>query len=57
MGRALGEASDLNEFFSALPPLVDRLVARTASFCNERSGHFDGFDQVGWRTGHVSCKA
>ena len=42
MGRALGEATDLIAWFSATPPFSDRLVARTASFCTERSGHFDG---------------
>jgi len=41
-GRALDEAADLNEWLNVLPPVADRLWARTASFCNERSGHFDG---------------
>lgn len=45
MGRALGEAADLLAWFSVLPPFSDRLVARTASFCTERSGNFDGFSQ------------
>ena len=40
--RALREAQDLNQFFSVFEP---RMKARTASFCMERSGHFDGFDQ------------
>jgi hypothetical protein len=40
--RALTEAQDLNDFFNAGNP---RFHARTASFCTERSGHFDAFDQ------------
>lgn len=43
--RAMMEAVDLLAWFNAAPPLSDRLVARTASFCNERSGHYDNFDQ------------
>jgi len=45
MWRAIQEASDLNDWFSTLPPLADRLLFRTASFCMERSGHFDSWDQ------------
>lgn len=40
--RALQEAQDLNQFFNVYQP---RMKARTASFCMERSGHFDAFDQ------------
>jgi len=43
--RALQEAADLNEWFNLDQALSSRFKARTASFCNERSGHFDGFDQ------------
>ena len=42
-GRALDEAADLNAFFNAGNR---RLLARTASFCHGRSGHFDEFDQA-----------
>lgn len=45
LGRALSEGSDLNDWMNTAPPIVGRMVARTASFCNERSGFFDGFDQ------------
>ena len=45
LGRALDEAADLNEWFNVPSPLSERLWARTASFCTERSGLFDGFDQ------------
>jgi len=41
--RALNEASDLNDFFNAGNP---RMLARTASFCHGRSGHYDMFDQA-----------
>mmetsp|Transcript_6041 Transcript_6041/g.16963 ORF Transcript_6041/g.16963 Transcript_6041/m.16963 type:complete len:318 (+) Transcript_6041:130-1083(+) len=44
LGRALDEAGDLNAWFSEVQ-LVGRLPLRTASFCMERSGHFDAFDQ------------
>jgi len=40
--RALQEAMDLNDFFNTDLP---RMHARTASFCTERSGHYDAFDQ------------
>ena len=43
--RALSEASDLNDFFQAPGEMQSRLLVRTASFCTERSGHFDEFDQ------------
>merc|ERR1719198_1318094 len=50
MKRALAEAADLNEFFNQyVPPTsadeIGRIKARTASFCTERSGHYDAFDQ------------
>ena len=43
--RALQEAADLNTFFNAPESLQKRVLVRTASFCTERSGHFDNFDQ------------
>ena len=43
--RALQEAADLNAFFEAEAEVQRRLLARTASFCLSRSGHFDAFDQ------------
>ena len=42
-GRALDEAADLNAFFNAGD---GRMLARTASFCHGRAGHFDMFDQA-----------
>merc|ERR1712188_158259 len=50
MARALAEAADLNSFFNQFIPAtstdsVGRIKARTASFCTERSGHYDAFDQ------------
>merc|ERR1712100_522145 len=50
MARALAEAADLNMFFNQFIPAtssdsIGRIKARTASFCTERSGHFDAFDQ------------
>lgn len=50
MRRALAEAADLNEYFNQfIPPTsgdgIGRIKARTASFCTERSGHYDAFDQ------------
>ena len=42
-GRALAEAADLNDFFNAGNT---RVLARTASFCHGRAGHFDMFDQA-----------
>lgn len=42
-GRALAEAQDLNDFFNAGN---QRMLARTASFCHGRAGHFDMFDQA-----------
>jgi len=43
--RALQEAADLNDFFNAPSETQRRVLARTASFCTSRSGHFDAFDQ------------
>jgi hypothetical protein len=45
MRRAITEAADLQSWFNVDAATQARLVARTASFCTERSGHFDGFDQ------------
>ena len=50
VGRMLTEASDLNDWLAHPIPSTTgdphgRLKFRTASFCTERSGHFDGFDQ------------
>ena len=46
MLRAAKEAEDLNKWFNAgAYDVGKRLKFRTASFCNERSGHFDAFDQ------------
>lgn len=44
MKRALAEAADLNDWFNAAD-VHARMWFRTASFCMERSGHFDAFDQ------------
>ena len=44
--RALAEAMDLNEWMQN-SDVSDRLAFRTASYCMERSGHFDAHDQVG----------
>jgi hypothetical protein len=43
--RAVQEAADLNDWFTTDGSFSSRLLARTASFCTERSGHFDNFDQ------------
>jgi hypothetical protein len=43
--RALEEAQDLLSFFTAPSAVSSRIYARTASFCSERSGHFDNYDQ------------
>ena len=47
MLRAVKEANDLNAWFNCWAvdgtgDFCKRLKFRTASFCNERSGHFDG---------------
>merc|ERR550514_1433840 len=39
------EANDLNDWFGCAEEWCTRLHFRTASFCNERSGHYDAFDQ------------
>lgn len=44
------EGYDFNDFFNHYIPSTSgdslpRLKARTASFCTERSGHYDAFDQ------------
>eukprot|EP01052_Picozoa_sp_SAG31_P006632 SAG31_NODE_307_length_17957_cov_5.236645_4_plen_75_part_00 len=46
MTRAMSEATDLNDWFNCGETECSRLHFRTASFCNERSGHYDAFDQV-----------
>jgi len=43
--RAIQESSDLQTWFNVREPVLHRLRARTASFCTERSGHYDAFDQ------------
>ena len=46
MTRAMSEATDINDWFNCAEKQCSRLHFRTASFCDERSGHFDAFDQV-----------
>lgn len=43
--RGINEAEDLQNWFSQDAATTSRLITRTASFCIERSGHFDAFDQ------------
>lgn len=43
--RMIMEASDLQAWFNVSAALQARLRARAASFCLERSGHYDAFDQ------------
>jgi len=43
--RAMQESFDLMDWFNVQPPVENRLLGRTASFCTERSGHYDNFDQ------------
>jgi hypothetical protein len=43
--RALSEAVDISDYYNALPPFIDRMYARAASFCTASSPNFDGFDQ------------
>jgi hypothetical protein len=45
MQRALAEASDIGDFLASADVTDGRMKIRTASFCTERSGHFDSFDQ------------
>ena len=42
MGRALSEAVDINDWLNYEPSVLNRTIARTASFCSERNGHDDG---------------
>ena len=42
MGRALSEAADMDDWFNAPFAVLNRTIARTASFCSERNGHDDG---------------
>lgn len=42
LGRALSEASDINDWFNTDAAVLKRIIARTASFCSERNGHDDG---------------
>jgi hypothetical protein len=58
--RMLREASDLNDWLSHPIPSTSgdagsRLKFRTASFCTERSGHFDAWDQV-WRPAQLAAR-
>lgn len=43
--RAVTEGWDLTQFFNVNASFQHRLQARMASFCTQRSGHFNGFDQ------------
>ena len=43
--QQMSEATDLNDWFNCGEEECSRLHFRTASFCDERSGHFDAFDQ------------
>ena len=43
--RMIMEASDLQEWLNVDAATQKRLRARAASFCLERSGHYDAFDQ------------
>lgn len=43
--RALNEAADLIDFFTAETSVTDRIYARTASFCTGTSTQFDQWDQ------------
>ena len=45
LGRALAEAADLIEFFTADVATSDRIWARTASFCSATAAQFDRADQ------------
>lgn len=50
MPRALAEATDINDHLNCDPrndatAWCSRIHVRTASFCTERSGHYDAFDQ------------
>jgi len=43
--RAMQESADLMDWFNTVSPVEPRLRGRAASFCMERSGHYDNFDQ------------
>jgi len=43
--RALDEATDLIDWFTADTNVTDRLYARTASFCSGTAAHFDSWPQ------------
>ena len=45
MRRAISEGADLNEWMGCADAWCSRLSLRAASFCTERSGHFDAIDQ------------
>jgi len=45
MDRALDAAIDLISWFNCAEAFCSRLHFRAESFCTERSGHFDEFDQ------------
>ena len=45
LGRALAEAADLLEFFTAEVETTNRIWARTASFCSASAAQFDRADQ------------
>lgn len=44
--RAIAEATDLNTWMSTPAIIANRLIARTASFCNGYDANFDDFDQA-----------
>ena len=44
--RALDEAGDLIDWFTADPAITGRLYARTASFCTGSSSQYDSWDQA-----------
>lgn len=45
LNRALAEAADLIDFFTADTTVTDRIYARTASFCTGTASQFDSWDQ------------
>ena len=46
MQRALTEAADLIDYFTADAAITSRIYARTASFCTGMGSHFDSFNQA-----------
>ena len=46
MERALTEAADLIDFFTANTSVTNRIFARTASFCTGMGSHFDSWTQA-----------